>query len=246
MSRLEGRIALVTGASGGIGRGIAVKLAAEGAAVAVHYNRSAEKAAETVQLIADAGGKALAFGADVGQVAEIRALFKDIDAALGPVSILVNNAGLPFTRSIKKTTEEEYDRIFAVNTKAYFFCMQEAALRMTDWGRIIHITSSSTEFPFAGNSVYASSRMVPRVFAAIGAQELGRKGVTVNAVSPGPVAPGMFGPVPDELKAFAESNTPSGRLGTPEDIADVVAFLASEEARWVNGQHLLVNGGAKI
>ncbi len=243
--KLAGKIALVTGASRGIGRGIARRLAADGAQVAVHYGGSADDAAQTLSEIEAAGGRGRLFQADVAEVAQIRRLFADIDDAMGSVDILINNAGIALNGGIKKFTEEDFDKLFAINVRGYFFAMQEAARRMTDWGRIVNITSSSTEFAFPGMAAYAASRMAPRTFAAVAAQELGKNNVTVNAVSPGPVAPGMFETAPKEMVDMVVAMTPQGRLGTPEDIADVVAFLASEDARWINGQHILANGGGK-
>ena len=246
MTKLAGKVALVTGASRGIGRGIAERLARDGAAVAVNYCGSADAARSVVAAITAAGGRAEAIQADLSLVSEVRRLFAACDVAFRRLDILVNNAGIGAITPLDELDEETFDRVFALNAKSALFACQEAARRMGEGGRIINISSSSTVFPMAGTAVYAASKAVPKVFTEVLAKELGGRGITVNSVVPGPVIPGMFAGAPEQFQQMAATATPFGRLGTPADIADIVAFLASDDARWISGQHILANGAGSM
>ncbi|MEO0408776.1 MAG: glucose 1-dehydrogenase [Cyanobacteria bacterium P01_A01_bin.135] len=242
----DNKLALVTGASSGIGRGIAQRLAKGGAQVIVNYAHSADKAEAVVKDIEAAGGRAAALQADVSQVAEVRRLFQEVGDRFGPLDILVNNAGVAERGTIADVTEADYEKIFGVNVRGVLFCLQEATKHVKDGGRIITISSSVTLYPNPGLAVYAASKAAEKMFTEVLAQEIGDRGITVNSVMPGPTLPGMFGSADEETQQQAAALSPFNRLGEPQDIADVVAFLASEEARWITGQHILVNGGATI
>jgi 3-oxoacyl-[acyl-carrier protein] reductase len=157
----------------------------------------------------------------------------------------VNNAGTGIVAAIADVTEEEYDKVFNLNVRGVLFALQEAARRMNDGGRIVNISSTTTIHPEAGMSVYAASKAAIKLFTAVMASEVGDRGITVNTVMPGPTIPGMFGNMPPEVQQQAAASSPFNRVGTPQDIADVVAFLVSEEARWLTGQDFCANGGAK-
>jgi 3-oxoacyl-[acyl-carrier protein] reductase len=239
--RLEGKVALVTGASRGIGRAVAVRLGRDGASVVVNYSGNAEAAREAVTAVEEAGGKAVAIQADVGHVAEVEKLFTEAIGHFGKLDILVNNAGSMFNKPLADVTEEEYDRIFAVNVKGAFFCCQQAARRMADGGRIVNLSSTTTTLMLP---TYFATKGAVEQFSHVLAKEVGPRGITVNVVSPGPTDTELFGQGKTEAdkQRFAQMAA-LGRLGTPDDIADVVAFLASDEARWITGQNIRANGG---
>jgi 3-oxoacyl-[acyl-carrier protein] reductase len=241
---LKGKIALVTGASRGIGRAIAQRLAREGAAVAINYARNADDAVKLKNEIEDAGGKAFTVQADVARVGEVVRLFDETLAHFGRLDILVNNAGIMFTKSVSATTEAEFDRIFAINVKGVFFACQQAATRLADGGRIINLSSSTTARPMPTYGAYVATKGAVEQFTRSLAGELGPRRITVNAISPGPTETELFldGKTPEQLERFAKLSV-FGRLGQPPEIAEVVAFLASDAAGWVTGQNIRVNGG---
>jgi 3-oxoacyl-[acyl-carrier protein] reductase len=242
--RLEGKVALVTGASRGIGRAIAVRLGRDGASVVVNYSGNAEAAREAVAAVEEAGGKAVPIQADIGQVAEVERLFDETIRQFGGLDILVNNAGSMFNKPLADVTEGEYDRIFAVNVKGAFFACQQAARRMADGGRIVNFSSSTTALMLPTYSAYVATKGAVEQFSHVLAKELGPRGITVNVVSPGPTDTELFGQgkTEQDKQRFAQMAA-LGRLGRPEDIADVVAFLASDQARWITGQNIRANGG---
>ena len=242
--KLEGKVALVTGASRGIGRAIAERLGRDGASVVVNFSGNAEAAGETVAYVEKAGGKAVAMKADIGRVVEVERLFSETIGHFGRLDILVNNAGSMVNKPLADVTEEEYDRIFAVNVKGAFFACQQAARRMSEGGRIINFSSSTTVLMLPTYSAYVATKGAVEQFSHVLAKELGPKGITVNVVSPGPTDTELFGQgkTEQDKQRFAQMAA-LGRLGLPEDIADVVAFLASEEARWITGQNIRANGG---
>jgi 3-oxoacyl-[acyl-carrier protein] reductase len=248
MSRLAGKVALVTGASRGIGCAIAERLARDGATVVVNCSSSLAQAEQVVADIVNNGGSAIALQANIGNVAEVRQLFKDTIGRLGQLDILVNNAAVidPIKPAID-VTEEEYDLLFGINTRGTFFAMQEAANLLPDGGCIINISTMATSMGLANHALYTASKAAVDQFTMVLASELAPKGIKVNCVSPGPVETAMLGHLLDENPDGSEDmfvqRTPMGRIAQPQEIADVVAFLASDDARWVTGQDLRVDGG---
>jgi 3-oxoacyl-[acyl-carrier protein] reductase len=242
--RLNGKVAIVTGASRGIGAAIAERLARDGASVVVNYVDSADKAAAVVRRIEGSGGQAAAIRADVGKAAEVQRLFDESGKRFGKVDILVNNAGVPLYKMVAEITEAEFDRILATNVKGVFLTCKQAARGMADGGRIINVSSSVTGLMLPTYVAYAATKGAVEQMTRHLAQELGRRGITVNAVSPGPTDTELFaeGKTEAAKQQFAQMAA-LGRLGQPADIADVVTFLAGDEARWITGQNLRVNGG---
>ncbi|EIV96233.1 glucose 1-dehydrogenase [Frankia sp. QA3] len=244
---LSGKTALVTGAGRGIGRAIARRLARDGAAVIVNYSASAEHAASLVKEIEADGGDAWAEQADVADLTQIDTLFERIRARTDRVDVLVNNAGrgaggLP---TLTATTPVIYDSTFGLNARGLFFVTQRAVELMPDGGRVISISSGSSSTRQPGLSAYAGSKAAVEAFTRVWATELAPRRVTVNAVVPGIVDTDLIrnGMTP-QLAEHYGSLVPLGRLGQPEDIADVVAFLAGDDARWITGQCLTASGGA--
>lgn len=246
MVSLINKVAIITGASRSIGKAIAIRLAENGAIVVVNYNSGADEAQAVVDEITSKGGQAIAMQADIGKIADIRRLFQSVIDLFGKLDILVNNAGIARGGLVADVSEEDYNAVFDLNVKGVLFCLQEAALRMQDNGRIVNVSSSTTLFPSPGLAIYAASKAAEKLFTEVLAKELGGKGITVNSVVPGPTSPGMFDNAPPEQQKMAIASSPFNRLGQPEDIADVVSFLVSEESRWITGQHILANGGATI
>jgi 3-oxoacyl-[acyl-carrier protein] reductase len=246
MANLTGKVAIVTGSSRGIGRGIAERLGRDSASVVVNYSGSEKEAQDVVKAIADLGGKAMAIQANLSQVSDIRLLFAETIQHFGRLDILVNNAGIAIGAAIAEVTEADYEKVFNLNVRGVLFALQEAAKHIKDNGRIINISSTTTIHPQAGMAVYAASKAAIKLFTNVMAQEVGDRGITVNTVMPGPTIPGMFGNMPPEIQQQAAASSPFKRVGTTEDIADIVAFLVSEEARWITGQDICANGGAKM
>ncbi|MGW2157369.1 SDR family NAD(P)-dependent oxidoreductase [Nonomuraea sp. NPDC001699] len=253
MGMLTGRTALVTGGSRGIGRAVALRLAAEGALVAVHYGGDDEAAKQTVALIEDAGGQAFTvrarFGAE-GVEGAVDRLFEGLTAELGGrgLDILVNNAGIASTAPIAHLTPEEFERVMTINVTTPFFVIQRALPLLNDGGRIINMGSTASRFAVTTQIGYTISKAALEAMAPTLANELGRRGITVNTVAPGAVRTDMtagYTSIP-EVVAGLESITALGRLGEPEDVADVVGFLAGPAARWVTGQTIDVSGGTYL
>lgn len=240
MGSLKGKVAIVTGASNGIGRGIAERLAQDGATVVVNYAKSADKAKQVVTGIEAKGGKAVAMQADMSKVADVRQLVKNAVTQFGRLDILVNNAGDFLAKPLAETTEEEFDRLFALNAKGPYFAMQEAAKTIADGGRIVNISTDGTHLGFSGATVYLGSKGALEQFTKGLAHELAPKGVTVNTVSPGFTETDMM---KEPFRTVGIQMSPLKRIGLPGDIADVVAFVVSEDARWLTGQNLHAGGG---
>ncbi|MET7461141.1 SDR family oxidoreductase [Nonomuraea sp. NPDC005501] len=247
---LRGKTALVTGASRGIGRAIAQRLAADGALVVVHYGSNEAAAQETVSLIENTGGNAFAVRAELGVPADVDTLFAGLEAGLRErtgrvrLDIVVNNAATGAPGSIESISPAEFDRLFAVNTKAPLFIAQRALPLMNDGGRIVNVSSAATRIALP-ELAYAMSKAAVNVFGRTLANAVGARGITVNTVTPGPTEtdanPWMRGN-PQAQKMVASSNA-IPRVGRPEDIADVVGFLASDAGRWVTGQVIDASGG---
>ena len=242
--KLDGKVALVTGASRGIGRAIAVRLGQDGAAVVVNYSGNHEAARETIAAVEAASGRAVAVQGDVGKVGDIQRLFDAAFEHFGKLDILVNNAGIMFNKPLADVTEEEYDLIFTVNVKGTFFSCQQAAKRMADGGRIINFSSSTTAMMLPTYGTYVATKGAVEQLSHILAKELGSRGITVNVVSPGATDTELFGQgkTEQEKQRFAQLAA-LGRLGQPEDIANVVALLVSDDANWITGQNIRANGG---
>jgi len=244
MTSLKGKVAVVTGASRGIGRGIAERLAKDGAAIVVNYTKSADEAEKVVAGIKAHGGTARAVQADVSKVDDIRRLFQETKKAFGRLDILINNAGIFWAKPIVDTTEEEYDRMFAVNAKGQFFALQEAAKLMADGGRIVNISTGGTKLAFPGISIYGASKSALEFFTKVAAKELGAKNITVNTVSPGYTETDMLSD--PQFRTIGVQASPLGRLGTPADIAQVVSFVVSDEAGWITGDTIQAGGGVAM
>lgn len=242
--KLQGKVAIVTGSSRGIGSAIAQRLNDEGAAIVVNYAGSSDKAQEVVAQIEAKGGSAIALQADVSKTADIQRLFDQTIEKFGKVDILVNNAGTILYKLITDVTEEDFDKIFAVNVKGTYFACQQAAKRMADGGRIINFSSSTTVMMLPTYSAYVATKGAVEQITRVLAKELGGRGITVNVVSPGATNTELFmtGKTEEQINRFAQMAA-LGRLGEVQDIADVVAFLASDDARWITGQNIRVNGG---
>jgi 3-oxoacyl-[acyl-carrier protein] reductase len=240
MQPLFGKTALVTGAERGIGRAIALRLAADGATVIVNFLEDSAAAQAVVDAIVAAGGVARALCADVSDPSQVKAMFGAIDA----LHLLVNNAGVGTPGALGDIDPAGFDAVFAVNVRGPMLCAQEALALMPPGSRIVNISSSTTVFPLPGMSAYVASKAALRALTEVWAKELGGRGINVNSVMPGPTSPGMADLAPPELRAIVAQSSPYGRLGSAAEIADVVAFLCGPDSRWVSGHHLLVNGAA--
>ena len=252
-AELQDRTALVTGASRGIGRAVAQRLAGLGALVGVHYGHDRAAAEETVAGITGDGGRAFAVQARLGEPGDAEALWSAFDKGLVDaggrpgVDILVNNAGITLPKRIADVTEEEYDHLFAVNVKAPFFLIKYGLDRLRDGGRIINISSGVTRIAVPHISAYAMTKGALDTLTLTLAQQLGPRGITVNAVAPGftftEINPTLNDP---RVLAAAAAASAFNRVGRPADIADVVAFVAGDGARWITGQCLDATGGAHL
>ena len=244
MNAATPRVALVTGASRGIGAAIAQRLAADGHAVIVNYAGSVAEADAIVRRIEAAGGKALAVQADVADAAAVAKLFDAAVAAFGGIDVLVNNAGIMLLGSIGDSDDAMFDRQIAVNLKGTFNTLREASKRMRDDGRIINFSTSVVGTKMENYGVYAATKAAVETLTAIHSKELRGRNITVNAVAPGPTATDLFltGKSDELVQRLAKMN-PLERLGATDDIASVVAFLVGPDGGWVNGQVLRANGG---
>ncbi|MGO9649295.1 3-oxoacyl-(acyl-carrier-protein) reductase [Candidatus Sulfotelmatobacter sp. SbA7] len=241
---LSGRIALVTGASQGIGRACALKLAAGGAAVAVAA-RNQEKLNELVQQITSTGGKAAAFVMDVAEEGQIKSAFKAALAHFGKIDILVNNAGITRDQLVMRMKRADWDAVLNTNLTSAYLCTQQVMSSMLKqrWGRIVNITSVFGQMGQAGQANYASSKAGLIGLTMAIAREVGSRNITCNAVAPGFIETAMTSGLGEDFKQMAVKNIPLGRVGMPEDVASAVAFLASDEASYITGHVLSVNGG---
>lgn len=250
MGALTGKTALVTGGSRGIGRAIAERLGRDGARVAVHYNGNAQAAKETVAAIEAAGGSAFAISAELGVPGDAAALWAAFDAHADGLDILVNNAGIDGIREpIAGTDEAAFDHVFAVNAKAPFFVTKLGIDRLRDGGRIVNLSTGLTHGARMTQLIaYTMTKGALNTFTEILAKELGARGITVNAVAPGVIDTDMNAGWlhNDEAEAMVAGMSPLKRIGQPDDVADVVGFLASDASRWVTGQWIDATGGALL
>jgi len=242
---LKEKVAIVTGASRGIGRAIAEALAAEGAAVVVNHRSSAAQAAQVVAAIERAGGRAAVVQADLATVSDARRLVRETIERFGRLDILVNNAAVGKLTAFTDVTEEEFDHNFAVNARGPFFAIQEAVPLMRDAGRIINISSCGTRLTQASAhlAVYLMTKGALEQLAHAFAKELGPRGITINSILPGLVETELASQIPAERRQFILSRTALGRVGLPEDIAGAVVFLAGDAGRWITGESISVSGG---
>ena len=242
---LSGKVAIVTGAARGIGRAVAETLGGRGARVLVNYASNSDAATQVVQAIRSAGGEAEALEVRLQDAATAKQLF---DAALklwNRVDILVLNAGVARFGPMTAFSEEDFDQMFAANAKAPFFALQQAATRMSEGGRIISISASLTGVGYDNTALYAGTKGALEQFTLAASKELGKRGITCNCVSPGATDTDLYrGLAPEAAQQAARQRSPFKRLGEPGEIAEVVAFLASDGGRWVSGQNIRVNGAA--
>lgn len=246
MKELSGKSCIVTGASRGIGRAVAERLGREGASVIVNYFRKADEAHAVSTVINASGGRGIAVQGDVGKTGDIQKLFDAAVDHFGKIDILINNAGVSLERTspIAEVSEEQFDRLFEINTRGVFMALREAARRMADHGRIINLSSTVVPMALPGYSIYAGTKAAVETFTRILSKELEGRNITVNAVAPGPVETDLFNAGKTAaVKQRMADMCPLHRLGQPEDIAEVVAFLASDQGGWINGQIIRANGG---
>ncbi|MFM0663792.1 SDR family oxidoreductase [Paraburkholderia sediminicola] len=238
------QVAIVTGASRGIGAAVAQRLAKDGFAVAVNYASSSTEADALVAELTAAGARAIAVKADVSKAGDVRRMFETTEQQLGKVDVLINNAGVLKTVPLADTSDALYDQTFDINVRGTFNTLREAATRMNDGGRIVNFSSTTLALNMPGYAIYNGTKAAVEAFTHVFAKELRGRNITVNAVAPGPIATSLFldGKTEEQIQTFAKM-PPLQRLGQPDDIASVVSFLAGPDAGWVNGQILRANGG---
>ena len=238
------KVAIVTGASRGIGKAIALRLGRDGFAIAVNYSSNQAEAQAVVTEIEAAGSQAVAIQADVSKTEDVAKLFDQTEQAFGGVDVLVNNAGIMKVGTIADASEDIFDRTFAINVRGTFNTLKQAARRIRAGGRIINFSTSSTPLSLPGYGIYCASKAAVEVLGSILAKELRGRQITVNTVAPGPVGTELFfeGKTSEQVDRLAKLS-PFERLGEPEDIARVIAFLAGPEGGWISGQTIRANGG---
>ena len=244
MQPLQGKVALVTGSARGIGAEIALTLAKAGAKVIVNYAQNQAAADRVCAAITEAGGECLAVRADVSDPAAVRQLFTAAIERFQQIDILVNNAGVLVFKEIAEISDDEFDRIVDINFKSVFYTLREAAAKLADHGRIVTVSSTVTRLMLPKYGAYAATKAAVEQLTRIFAREAGKRGITANIVSPGPVDTELFrsGKTPADIERMA-AMAALGRLRATDDIAQVVLFLVSDEARWITGQNIGVNGG---
>ncbi|TDD00708.1 SDR family oxidoreductase [Nonomuraea diastatica] len=236
------RVALITGGGRGIGRAIALRLAADGANVVVNYRSDVQAAKQVAAAVENLGGQAAVIRADVADPEQLRALFDTAEGAFGGLDVFVHNAFGATLGPLALATDEDYAQNFATNSLAAFVAFREAATRLRDGGRIVYVSTAITRVSNPGSSLYSASKAAGEQLVRVLAREVAARGITVNSVLPGPVDTDSARAIIDQLTPSV-NRTPFGRIGEPEDIADVVAFLASDQARWITGQRIVADGG---
>jgi 3-oxoacyl-[acyl-carrier protein] reductase len=248
MKTLNNKVALITGSARGLGKAIAERYASLGANIVINYSKDKVSADEVVSNITAMGVKVIAIQADISKVADLERLFAEAKAYFGKIDIVVANAGIELVEvSVTDFTEEQFDKVFSINTKGTYFTMQQAAIHVEDNGRIIYIASSTTSYPVPGMAVYGGSKSTPRYLVDILSKEIGHRGVTVNSIIPFAIDNAGIFVDPNaypELRKQLINSCPMGRMGDVDDVANLADFFASDLASFVSGQHLLVNGGA--
>ena len=241
---IENKVAIVTGASRGIGKQVAIQFGKLGISTVINYNSNEKEAQEVVNEIIFEGGKAVAIQADISKLSELEKLFGQTIKAYGKVDILVNNAGLMINNLIENVSEEEFDKHFAINVKGTYFACQQAMKHMENGGKIINFSTSVTGAMFPVYSVYAASKGAVEQITRQLAKEFGVKGISINAIAPGPVKTELFmkGKSEEQIEMLSKMNS-FARLGETEDIADMIELLVSDKAHWITGQTIKVNGG---
>lgn len=243
-----GKIAVVTGASKGIGRACALRLAKDGMTVVVNYSHSDEEAAKAVEEIKAAGGDAVAYKADVSDLNQVKEMFKFVSDTYGRVDVLVNNAGIVRDEYLLMLTQENLDKCLDLNIKGYFYCAQQAALKMFSQksGVIVNMSSVSSKMALAGQSVYSATKGAVNSMTQTMAKELARKKIRVNAVCPGFVKTEMVDQLPEDKKKEYLKDVPLGRFADVEEVAGLVSFLCSDDASYITGQAIVLDGGLSL
>lgn len=243
MKKLTNKIILVTGASRGIGAAVARQLATDGASLIINYAGDKENADKLVTELQQAGTNAITLQADVSKPAEVKQLFDDAIAHFGRLDVLVNNAGIMITKLLKDTTDEDFTRQFDINVRGVFNTLREAATRLADKGSVINFSTSVNRIMLPGYSTYVASKAAVEQLTRVFAKEVGGRGINVNSVSPGPTNTELFTKgKTDETIARLASLSAFNRIGEPQDIATVVSFLASDDAKWISAQNIGING----
>ena len=248
MNSLKNKTALITGSARGLGKAIAERYAALGANIVINYSKDKASADEVLSNIRAMGAKAIAVQADVSKPGELERLFTEAKKVFGKIDIVVANAGIEMVEvPVTDFTEDQFDKVFSINTKGSYFTLQQAARNVEDNGRIIYIASSTTSFPVPGMAIYGGSKTTPRYLVDILSKEIGHRGVTVNSIIPFAVDHSGIFAEPESYPALRKQlldSCPMGRLAETEDVANIAEFFASDLSSFVSGQHLLVNGGA--
>jgi 3-oxoacyl-[acyl-carrier protein] reductase len=244
MKNLSNKVILVTGASKGIGAEVAKKLAEAKASVIVNYADSKADADSVVAVIKNNGGNAIAIQADVSKAEEVKSLFDQAIAHFGKIDVLVNNAGIMITKLIKDTTDDDFTRQFDINVRGVFNTLREAATRLADNGSVINLSTSVNRLMLPTYGTYVATKSAVEQLTRVFSKEVGNRGINVNSVSPGPTNTALFtNGKPQEVIDRLASLSPFNRIGEPNDIAGVIVFLASDDAKWINAQNIGVNGG---